>query len=64
MLIDCLIFLVVARQQKYMKEKFGGVDDALHDDEEEEEEVKGGWDGRKDLYYGADNRDAEVRTCI
>lgn len=50
----------IARQQKYMKEKFGGVDDALHDDEEEEEEVKGGWDGRKDLYYGADNRDTEL----
>lgn len=55
---------VVARQQKYLRAKFGGLEDDMHDDndeEEEKEEQKAVWGGRKHLYYDADNRDYEVR---
>lgn len=54
----------MARQQKYLKEKFGGVEDEMLDDEEEDEEQTTVWGGKKDLYYDGDNVDFEVRNCI
>ncbi|KAH7547581.1 hypothetical protein FEM48_Zijuj01G0325000 [Ziziphus jujuba var. spinosa] len=58
-------FRLVARQQKYMRAKFGGVEDELLDDNDEEgekEEQKRVWGGRKHLYYDADNRDYELQS--
>ncbi|EXB55208.1 Something about silencing protein 10 [Morus notabilis] len=53
----------IVRQIKYMREKFGGVEDAtVDDDEEEEEEHRTVWGGRKDLYYRADNIDIEQQS--
>lgn len=51
----------VARSQKFLREKFGGVEDDMHedDDEEDEEEQKPLWGGMNQYYY-ADNRDFEV----
>lgn len=54
----------MAKQQKYLREKFGGVENEMHEDEEEEEEQKAVWGGKKDLYYDGDNVDFEVRICI
>lgn len=51
----------VARQQKFLREKFGGVEDDMHDeDEEDEDEQEGIWGGKMNQYYSADNRDFEV----
>lgn len=56
------MFVVVARQQKFLREKFGGVEDEMHEDEDEDmEEKKTVWGGRKSKYYDADNLDFEVR---
>ncbi|XP_062090080.1 protein THALLO [Humulus lupulus] len=53
----------MAKQQKYLREKFGGVEDDMHgDDEEDDDEQKAVWGGRKDLYYDADNIDFEIRS--
>lgn len=58
--IYCLLS-AVARQQKFLRAKFGNLDDEMHDDEEEdEEEKKIIWGGRKSQYYDGDNRDFEV----
>ena len=46
---------VVARTQKFLREKFGGVEDDMHDDEEEDEEQEPMWGGKKNQYYHADN---------
>ena len=49
------------RTQKYLREKFGGVEDAmLEDDEEDEEEQESLWGGKKKEYYYGDNADYEV----
>ena len=51
----------MARAQKYLREKFGGVEDAmLEDDEEDEEEQESLWGGKKKEYYHGDNADYEV----
>lgn len=52
----------VIRSQKFLREKFGGVEDDMHedDDEEDEEEPMGIWGGKMNQYYNADNRDFEV----
>ena len=47
----------MARTQKYLREKFGGVKDAMHEDEEEQEPL---WGGKKKGYYDADNADYKV----
>ncbi|KAG7025385.1 Something about silencing protein 10 [Cucurbita argyrosperma subsp. argyrosperma] len=53
----------IARQQKFLREKFGGVDDEMHEDEDEDmEEQKTIWGGRKGKYYDADNRDFEIQS--
>lgn len=54
----------VARQAKYLRQKFGGVDDEMNDDdmEEEEEDKRAVWGRKKDLYYRADNVGREVRS--
>ena len=57
------ILLEVVRQQKFMRAKFGGVEDEMLDDEEDEEEQKPIWGGRRPGYHGGDNRDFEVITC-
>ncbi|GLT53881.1 hypothetical protein SLA2020_271190 [Shorea laevis] len=53
----------VARSQKFLREKFGGVEDDMHedDDEEDEEEQKPLWGGMNQYYY-ADNRDFEQQS--
>lgn len=52
----------VVRSQKFLREKFGGVEDDMHedDDEEDEEEQKPIWGVKMNQYYHADNRDFEV----
>ena len=51
----------MARTQKHLQEKFGGVEDAmLEDDEEDEEEQESLWGGKKKEYYHGDNADYEV----
>ncbi|KAF5728782.1 something about silencing protein 10-like isoform X1 [Tripterygium wilfordii] len=52
----------IVRQGKYMRAKFGGVEDDLHDDEEDEEENKVVWGGQKSRYYDGDNRDFELQS--
>jgi U3 small nucleolar RNA-associated protein 3 len=52
----------VVRSQKFLREKFGGVEDDMHedDDEEDDEEQKPIWGVKMNQYYHADNRDFEV----
>lgn len=53
----------IARQQKFLREKFGGVEDEMHEDEDDDmEEQKTIWGGRKSKYYDADNRDFEIQS--
>ncbi|XP_058072404.1 protein THALLO isoform X2 [Magnolia sinica] len=53
----------IARQQKFLRQKIGGVEDEMHDDaEEEEERRKAVWGRRKNLYYNADNVDYELQS--
>ncbi|KAJ8476015.1 hypothetical protein OPV22_019742 [Ensete ventricosum] len=53
----------IARQAKYLRQKFGGDDDEMDDhEEEEEEERKAIWGRRKSLYYNADNIDYELQS--
>ncbi|KAB1213217.1 hypothetical protein CJ030_MR5G022394 [Morella rubra] len=54
----------VARQQKFLREKFGGVEDDMHedDDEEDEEDEKALWGGKMRQYYHAENRDFEIQS--
>ncbi|KAM3702353.1 hypothetical protein ACJW31_04G020100 [Castanea mollissima] len=53
----------MARTQKYLREKFGGVEDAmLEDDEEDEEEQESLWGGKKKEYYHGDNADYEAQS--
>lgn len=56
---------LVARQQKFLRAKIGGVEDEMHEEEEEdEEEKKTVWGRRKSDYYSADNVDYEVSIPI
>ncbi|XP_062174089.1 protein THALLO [Alnus glutinosa] len=54
----------IIRSQKFLREKFGGVEDDMHedDDEEDEEEPMGIWGGKMNQYYNADNRDFEQQS--
>ncbi|ONK59739.1 uncharacterized protein A4U43_C08F9980 [Asparagus officinalis] len=54
----------IARQAKYLKQKFGGVDDDMNDDdnEDEDEGKKVPWGRKKDRYYNADNVDVEHQS--
>ncbi|XP_011656740.1 something about silencing protein 10 isoform X2 [Cucumis sativus] len=53
----------IARQQKFLREKFGGVEDEMHEDEDEDmDEQKTIWGGREGKYYDADNRDFEIQS--
>ncbi|XP_072955116.1 protein THALLO isoform X2 [Typha angustifolia] len=54
----------IARQAKYLKQKFGGGDDEMVDDQEEEEGRQGKvlWGRNKNLYYNADNIDYELQS--
>ncbi|XP_012065072.1 something about silencing protein 10 isoform X2 [Jatropha curcas] len=42
----------IRRQRKYIREKFGALDDEIDGDEEEKEENKEIWGGKKGQYYG------------
>ncbi|KAL0290155.1 UNVERIFIED_CONTAM: hypothetical protein Scaly_2681900 [Sesamum calycinum] len=44
----------IVRTQKYLRAKFGGVDDEMLDDADEEEEGRVVWGRKKDVLYGAD----------
>ncbi|XP_078162035.1 sas10/U3 ribonucleoprotein (Utp) family protein isoform X2 [Carex rostrata] len=55
----------IARQAKYLKQKFGGGEDEMDEDEDkkdEEETNKKSWGGRKNIYYNADNADFEIQS--
>ncbi|KAJ0092537.1 hypothetical protein Patl1_26730 [Pistacia atlantica] len=53
----------IARQQKFLRAKFGGVEDEMHDDEDEDKEDKKTlWGGMKSQYYHGDNRDFELQS--
>ncbi|KAK3221074.1 hypothetical protein Dsin_015044 [Dipteronia sinensis] len=54
----------IVRQQKFLQEKFGGVEDEMHDDDEDddEKEKKALWGGMKNQYYYGDNRDFELKS--
>ena len=49
---------VVARSQKFLQAKFGGVKDDVHEEDEEVQESL--WSGKKKEDYHADNVDHEV----
>jgi hypothetical protein len=54
---------LVARQAKYLKQKFGGGEDEMIEDKDQndEDEInKKSWGGRKNIYYNADTADFEV----
>ncbi|KAL0322743.1 UNVERIFIED_CONTAM: hypothetical protein Sangu_1893600 [Sesamum angustifolium] len=44
----------IVRTQKYLRAKFGGVDDEMLDEADEEEEERVVWGRKKDVLYGAD----------
>lgn len=50
----------MAKTQEYLRAKFGGVDDEMHDDVEDEEKKRTVW-GRPKDFHGGDNTDYEVR---
>ncbi|XP_047316606.1 something about silencing protein 10 isoform X2 [Impatiens glandulifera] len=52
----------IARQQKYLRVKEGGVEDETHDDDEEAEEKETVWGRRKEGYYGGENVDYEIQS--
>lgn len=53
----------MARQEKYLKQQMGGIDNDIHDmDGESEEEKKMVWGKHKDMYFNADNGDNEARA--
>ncbi|KHG07529.1 Something about silencing 10 [Gossypium arboreum] len=55
----------VARQHKFLRAKFGGAEDEMHEEEEDDEDDKeemGQWGGIKSRYYGGDNRDFELHS--
>lgn len=53
----------IKRQQKFLRAKYGGIEDEMHDDEEEDKEGKKDlWGGIKNQYYYGDNRDFELQS--
>ncbi|KAJ4821754.1 Something about silencing protein 10 [Rhynchospora pubera] len=54
----------IARQAKYLKQKFGGGEDEMDDDEDENDQQinNKSWGGRKNIYYNADTADSEIRS--
>ncbi|GLU04951.1 hypothetical protein SLE2022_220780 [Rubroshorea leprosula] len=53
----------LARQQKYLRAKYGGVEDEMHDEEDEDEKDKKAlWGGLKSDYYHGDNRNFELQS--
>ncbi|XP_056174485.1 protein THALLO isoform X2 [Syzygium oleosum] len=44
----------IARQQKFLRAKIGGVEDEMHNEEEEDEDNKAVWGRSKRQYYDAD----------
>lgn len=52
----------IVRQQKFLRQKIGGVEDEMHDDVEEEEKRKAMWGRKKHLYYSAENIDYELQS--
>ncbi|KAH7572892.1 hypothetical protein JRO89_XS03G0030100 [Xanthoceras sorbifolium] len=54
----------IVRQQKFLRAKFGGVEDEMNDDDEDEDEEgkKALWGGMKNQYYHGDNRDFELKS--
>lgn len=54
-------------QNKYLKAKFGAVDDEMADDDDkdkDEEDKRVTWGSRKNAYREADNVDFEVRSVL
>uniref|UniRef100_A0A2P2KXH3 Something about silencing protein 10 n=1 Tax=Rhizophora mucronata TaxID=61149 RepID=A0A2P2KXH3_RHIMU len=53
----------IARQQKFLRSKFGEFDNEMSDDEEQDEEGKKFvWGGKTHQYYNADNDDFELQS--
>ncbi|KAL3506834.1 hypothetical protein ACH5RR_032216 [Cinchona calisaya] len=53
----------IARQQKYLRAKIGGVEEEMHDDAEEDEETERAvWGKAKNIFYNADNVDYEIQS--
>lgn len=57
------------RQKKYLRAKFGDVDEEMADDDKDKDkgDERLSWGGRgrdKPLYYNADNVDYEVRSVV
>ncbi|XP_021731572.1 something about silencing protein 10-like isoform X2 [Chenopodium quinoa] len=52
----------LARQQKFMREKTGGVDDEVDDDAEEDEKIPKVWSSKKGIHYGGENTDYESQS--
>ncbi|KAK2653506.1 hypothetical protein Ddye_013362 [Dipteronia dyeriana] len=54
----------IVRQHKFLQEKFGGVEDEMHDDDkdDDEKEKKVLWGGMKNQYYYGDNHDFELKS--
>ncbi|KAK6930478.1 Sas10 C-terminal domain [Dillenia turbinata] len=52
----------IARQQKFLRAKVGGVEDEMEEDTKDDEEKKAGWGPKKSFYYSADNVDFELQS--
>lgn len=61
--LNTSLFLV-ARQQKYLRARMGGVEDEMDDEAEDKEEKRSVWGRNKNLYYNAENIDYEVRHFL
>ncbi|KAK3001073.1 hypothetical protein RJ639_020289 [Escallonia herrerae] len=72
-LLDCIVCIfgsvlgscyeyVVAKTQKHLRAKSGGVEDEMHDDAENDEDKRTVWGRRKGEYYGAPNVDFEIQS--
>ncbi|XP_057542227.1 protein THALLO isoform X1 [Amaranthus tricolor] len=51
----------IARQQKFLREKLGGLDDDEHEEDEEDEKKQKVWSRGKSAYYGSDD-DFELQS--
>uniref|UniRef100_A0A7N0UL01 Sas10 C-terminal domain-containing protein n=1 Tax=Kalanchoe fedtschenkoi TaxID=63787 RepID=A0A7N0UL01_KALFE len=52
----------IARQQRFLRQRIGGVEDDMHDDDEDEDGKRIGWGRNKNIYYSADNVDYEIQS--